>query len=75
MKRNWNLHRLFSPYEIAAAGMQIHLIFFATGMLLLVTGRGTLAVTIALLVSAAGGLAAQWGAVCPGCGNPLCVFT
>lgn len=74
MKASWNPRTLFPPYQLAAAGMWIHLIFAAAGILLLVTGRGTLVVVLALLASAIAGLLAHWGATCPACGKPVMQF-
>lgn len=71
MKLGWNPRRLFSPYEIAAAGVQIHLIFFAAAVLLLIIRHSIAAMAIALVISAAGGLIAHWGVTCPGCGKSV----
>ena len=71
MKPGWNPRELFPPYQLAAAGMWVHLILFAAAILLVVVGRSLLAFILAALIAVIVRMTAEWGVACPVCGKPV----
>lgn len=63
------LRESFTPYEIAAAGQVLSLLFFVGGILFLVSGRGPRGMFILLAIGAICGLAGYLIGRCPNCGK------